>query len=330
MPDLYARVRRKVGYAIAPRVAPLARPLRTIRKRCLAILMYHGVTDEQTAIPDWCQVRVEDFRRQAEFLSQEYRVLPLGEAIERLSKGQPLPDRAACLTFDDGFQNVYTNAAPILERYQLPSTVFVVTSLLDGRQPPWPGRLLYALSKTALASIQFEGVDRKLCTGPSGHAVYNRLVSRIKAFPREIRERRVDELVAALGGASMDFSQSPRATMGWKELEELAGRGWMGFESHTHTHPSLANCTEEEQRRELLVSRALLRERVRVEDLFCYPFGDYTPVTMKMVAELGYRCGLTSALGLNGAGRDVYALRRVSIGPELTQPLFEIAMLGWL
>src|SRR5215472_2054182 len=97
------RVRRKLRNACALRSAPAATLLRRLRKRSLAILMYHGVTDEQTTIPDWCQVRVAHFQQQMEFLSREYRVLPLAEVIERFSRGQPLPERTACVTLDDGF-----------------------------------------------------------------------------------------------------------------------------------------------------------------------------------------------------------------------------------
>jgi peptidoglycan/xylan/chitin deacetylase (PgdA/CDA1 family) len=292
--------------------------------------MYHGVTDEQTTIPDWCQVRVERFRQQMEFLSQEYHVLRLGEVIRRLSNGAPLPERTACLTFDDAFQSVYSNAWPVLLRYQLPSTVFVVTSLPDSRLPPWPGRVLYALSNTRLSSICFGGMEWQLSAGRRGGAVYGQLVDRIKTLPGEERERKVEDLVTALGeGAAVDFSQSPRATLGWNEIQELAGAGLMCFESHTHTHASLSNCTADEGRQELKISRDILRERLRIEDLFCYPFGDYTHATIKIMAELGYRCGLTTMLGLNRPSPDVYTLRRVGVGHGMTAAMFEMAMLGW-
>jgi peptidoglycan/xylan/chitin deacetylase (PgdA/CDA1 family) len=329
MTHLPARLLRKIRNTSAPHLTPVAGLLRQLRSRSIAILMYHGVTDEQTAIPDWCQVRVEPFRQQMEFLSQEYHVLGLGEVLQRLSNGLPLPERTACLTFDDGFQNVYSNAWPVLARYQLPSTVFVVTGLLESRLPPWPGRILYALSNTRLSSICFDGMEWELSAGLRGQTIYGQLVNRIKILPAEERERKAEDLVTALGdGAAVDFRKSPRATLGWNEIQELASAGLMCFESHTHTHASLSNCTADEQRQELKVSRDILRERLRTEDLFCYPFGDYAPATMKIVAELGYRCGLTTMPGLNPSSPDVYALRRVGIGHGMTAAMFEMAMLG--
>jgi peptidoglycan/xylan/chitin deacetylase (PgdA/CDA1 family) len=293
--------------------------------------MYHGVTDQQTAIPDWCQVRVQHFQRQMEFLSREYRVMPLGEVIQCLTRGSPLPERTACLTFDDGFQNVHTYAWPILERYQLPSTVFLVTSLLGTGLPPWPGRLLHALSNTELRAIRFDGTDYELSTGRRGEAVYSQMVNRIKILPGPERELRVEELVTALGvGSPVDCTKSLRATMGWKEVQELASTGLMGFESHTHTHASLPACMAVELRQELTRSRDILRERLGVVyDLFCYPFGDWTPATNKIVKEVGYCCGLTTTAGVNSSSPDVYALNRVNVGAGMTEAMFEMAMLGW-
>jgi peptidoglycan/xylan/chitin deacetylase (PgdA/CDA1 family) len=315
MINLQARLLRKVRNTSAPHLTPVAGLLRRLCRRSIAILMYHGVTDEQTAVPDWYQVGTERFQRQMEFLSQEYRVLPLGEVILRLSNNLPLPDRTACLTFDDAFRNVYSNAWPILARYQLPATTFVVTSLPDSTLPTWPGRILHAMSTTKLSSIFFDGKAWKLSIGNPGGIVYGQLVDKIKTLPGEERERKVEDLVAALGGGTaVDFRKSLRASMNWNEIRELANAGLMRFESHTHTHASLSNCTAVEQRQELQVSRDILRERLQTQDLFCYPFGDFSPATMKIVAELGYCCGLTTVPGLNSPGQDAHSLRRVGVG----------------
>jgi peptidoglycan/xylan/chitin deacetylase (PgdA/CDA1 family) len=264
-----------------------------------------------------------------EFLRDQYRVLGLSEVIHRIENRLPLPDRTACLTFDDGFMSVYTHAWPILSRYQLPATAFVVTSLPDTGMPAWPGRILYALANTTLSSAQLDGVEWKLSKDREGAAIYGRIVDRIKTLPREEREQRVEELVAALSdGRPPDPLGSPRASMSWTEVEQLAATGLVDIESHTHTHPSLSRCPPDEQFGELKLSLDILRQRLRVKGLFCYPFGEYASTTVKMLPGLGYRCGLTTAPGLNPAQGDLYRLRRVGIGPGMTGARFEMAMIG--
>src|SRR5437016_1514259 len=94
---------------------------RRVRSRRLAILMYHGVTAEPLPVFNWCQLHAAEFEKQVGLLSCEYQVLPLTEVVDRLGRRAPLPDRTACLTFDDGFRNVFTTAYPILKRYQVPA-----------------------------------------------------------------------------------------------------------------------------------------------------------------------------------------------------------------
>ena len=325
----FKRVLTKACNVCAPHLRPLAPVARELRKRSIAILMYHGVADDLAAIPDWCQVPVWEFAQQMEFLRDRYRVLALSEVIHRVESGLPLPDRTACLTFDDGFRNVYTAAWPILSKYQLPATSFVVTSLPDTGAPPWPGRILHALSCTTLLSVRLDGVEWKLSKGREGWATYLRIVEGIKALPREEREKRVEELIDSLfEGRSPDWSKSERATMNWAEVEQLAASGLVDIESHTHTHPSLAHCPPDEQFGELRQSLEILRQRFPVKNLFCYPFGKYTPTTAKMLAGLGYRCALTVEEGLTSVKSDLYRIRRVGIGPGTTGAKFEMAMVG--
>jgi len=292
--------------------------------------MYHGVTDDQLAITDWCQVSAEHFRQQLEVLSHQHRVLPLAEVIDRMSKNLPLPNHTACLTFDDGFQNFYDTAYPLLRRYQIPSTQFLITSLMESRLPAWPGQVHYALSCTSLPSIHFLGTEWQLKKGLEGELVYGRMVGRLKSLGSEERDKRVAELTQMLGaGHPMDFEKAPRATMGWRQVEELTKEGLVSFESHTHTHPSLSACPPEEQHRELQISRDIMRERVPAQDLLCYPFGDHTPATKSIAAELGYRCALATTPGLSRPDADLYSVHRVGVGAGMATSKFEMAMMGW-
>jgi len=54
-----------------------------------------------------------------------YRALGLPEVVACLRRGAPFPDRSFAVTFDDGYQTVYTEAIPVLQRYGLSATVFL-------------------------------------------------------------------------------------------------------------------------------------------------------------------------------------------------------------
>ena len=66
-------------------------------------------------------------------------VISLGQLVDGLTNGEPLPDRSVVLTFDDGFENVYQLAFPILQQYGFPATVFLVAGYC-GKTNHWPSQ----------------------------------------------------------------------------------------------------------------------------------------------------------------------------------------------
>jgi peptidoglycan/xylan/chitin deacetylase (PgdA/CDA1 family) len=95
----------------------------------LRILTYHRVNDRHPA--DRLSVHPTAFREQMEaVLSLGRPILPLSEAVPFLRGQEPLRDGAVAITFDDGYEDNFRVALPILEREGLKATVYVATGLL--------------------------------------------------------------------------------------------------------------------------------------------------------------------------------------------------------
>lgn len=93
------------------------------------VLLYHHV-DGST--PRSTSITPANFDAHLDHLEREnYSVLPLAEIVRALRQGDTLPARAVALTFDDGYESVYSEALPRLERRGWPFTVFVATDYID-------------------------------------------------------------------------------------------------------------------------------------------------------------------------------------------------------
>ncbi len=93
------------------------------------ILAYHCVSRESR--DDTPTVSEVTFTRQMEILRRDWNPIPLGQLVECLEQGQAIPPRAVVVTFDDGTQDTYQIAFPVLRRYRIPATVFVITGNID-------------------------------------------------------------------------------------------------------------------------------------------------------------------------------------------------------
>ncbi|MBU2571546.1 MAG: polysaccharide deacetylase family protein [Gammaproteobacteria bacterium] len=97
------------------------------------ILMYHMISEPLSKDEDKyaCPPSLFD-KHMASLRSSGFIPVSL-EAIEQHLKHQsPLPEKAVAVTLDDGFEDNFTNALPILVKHRIPATVFLATGSIDG------------------------------------------------------------------------------------------------------------------------------------------------------------------------------------------------------
>jgi peptidoglycan/xylan/chitin deacetylase (PgdA/CDA1 family) len=115
----------------------LSRTLGSRSRGRFGILMYHRIAEVGAVVrrPTW-NVTPRRFREQLEFILEAgYQVWPLERLLDYPASGQTLPERVTALTFDDGYENVFLNAWPVLRELGVPATIFVVTGALESERP---------------------------------------------------------------------------------------------------------------------------------------------------------------------------------------------------
>lgn len=92
------------------------------------IIMYHSVNPD--ALPEnRLAVTPQTFERQMAFLKKyHYNVSPLEEVAVLIKEKKRIPYRTIAITFDDGYRDNYTYAFPILKKYNLPATIFIIVN----------------------------------------------------------------------------------------------------------------------------------------------------------------------------------------------------------
>lgn len=89
------------------------------------VLMYHSISEDDSGS---MYVKPENFRRQMDFLEKAgYSVISLNELIEGTKAGRKFSYGTVVITFDDGFEDNYLEAFPLLVKHSFPATVFLIT-----------------------------------------------------------------------------------------------------------------------------------------------------------------------------------------------------------
>lgn len=99
-------------------------------ERTLAILAFHKVGEPGPgAWETWYYNTEPEFTGYLSYLREhDWRVIDVATLLRGLSDAAALPQRAALLTFDDGYRSVLEVAAPVLRRFGYPAVVFVPTA----------------------------------------------------------------------------------------------------------------------------------------------------------------------------------------------------------
>jgi peptidoglycan/xylan/chitin deacetylase (PgdA/CDA1 family) len=128
MPSIPIREHLRAAYAYGlDRSGVVERSRLTLADRAL-VLMYHRVLDEpRDDVKPGMYVTRAAFERHLAYLSSRHEVIGLAELGEWMAGRRPSARIPCVITFDDGWFDNYTNAFPLLRRYGLTATVFLIT-----------------------------------------------------------------------------------------------------------------------------------------------------------------------------------------------------------
>ncbi len=303
--------------------------LRFVRRNSIAIVMLHGVMDEDVPsawVPLRPQLSRRRLRKTLRILSRSYRFISLDQAVDMLTGRAPLTPSSVVLTFDDGYRNQIKHALPILEEYDVPATIFLAAGHVEQRKPFWFDRLDYALQHARLAGRAFkvgnENVGFSSDRREDVRAAFKRMRDAAKRADRPdqlmVREMELiaDRLEQESGHRLADIFETDdwSSVLDWNEITIAADHPLVTFGSHTVGHTRLGMATDDEVRRQCRLSKAAIQEHTgRACSQFCFPSGSFSRRSLAIVQEVGYRAAVTTIEGLNGRNADPFALRRVSL-----------------
>ncbi len=299
-----------------------------LNRRSIGILALHQVADpreDQAWQPLRDVLSTETFERFMSDLALYYNFVSMDDAVAMIRGEIPPVDRALAITFDDGYRNNLTCALPVLKQRRAPFAVFLTAGLMEQREPMWVDRLDFAIEKYNGAPVQATLANTSLELRGSTRLEKAKSFSRFRHIAKSTNCDDRDFLeVMASTAASIEQQCNQRladvfesdqwtALLTWEDITRESS-DLVSYGSHTMGHVRLARVPPETASAELGESKSLIEERTgRVCDHFAYPDGSFDTSTALLVAQAGYRSGLTSDVGMNQVGDDPFRLKRINV-----------------
>jgi len=283
------------------------------------ILYYHSIVDDElSAFVDPANALTKrQFETQLRYLKKHCQVISFADMMDCFKNREKLPERAAVITFDDGYLDNLTIAAPLLQKYGLPTTLFLCTGYVERREAQWIDELytLFSWRTRHMLEIPDCGGSYDLGQKDQLQSAYKAISTVLLGTGRESGRRLLSEINDKL----QPRRTGPQLTLGWDDVRQLKQQ-YPLFEIglHTRDHVDLTTLDEPEIRAELQRCRDdYEKELGAAARYFSYPYGRNSKLVRNCVKDAGFEGALaTQPTALASNDSDRYALPRFETSPS--------------
>lgn len=308
---------------------------RWLNRRRLLVLCYHSVISDDAPHDPRTNIAVtrSQFELQLRELVKCFTPVTVDQMIAAYYNGQDLPHRAVLVTFDDGYRNNLTLAAPLLLQYGVPAVFFVATSHISAPHLLWTQEIVERV-------VAWPGPKLPWNASPSnwlpedifGRVETGRQIA--EAWKRKPNQERVEFLDTIRSydlEIDIEWKHELYDFMSWDEVRKIHQ---MGFEigSHTVSHPILTGLSTAALQQEMENSK----EKVAMElDTACrtiaYPNGgelDVSPAVCQAAGGAGYELGFTLIRSGDRENSNPLSLPRVCVTRDISFRRFQLLVAG--
>lgn len=286
----------------------------------IVIFVYHRVCPRKgnLAVSNICP---EEFEKQIKYLKENFKIYSLENLINVLENNQinkKESENIAVITFDDGYNDNYIYAFPILKKYHIPATIFLITEYIGKDKLFWWDKIEYIIYHTKKGEINIPNFGKFLIT--DNKKKFNCILFLLKKFkrmPDDSKEKYINEL-KNICYVKIPSGLGEKMILSWDKIYEMKNNE-ISFGAHTLTHTNLTNMNLEEAEKEISQSQVMIKDKLKSDvRSFAYPYGSkyYNHDIIKLLKKNGFVCAVTTSEKVINKSKfyNLYSLPRISAG----------------
>ena len=260
------------------------------------ILLFHRVGNLSNVSlgPMSSVFNVNDFEKVIAHIAERYLVLSLNDAFKK--NGSPNDKYRVVITFDDGYLDTLTEALPVLEKYQVPATVYVTSGFVSREAYPYEFQLAAIIEngKQFIFEIEGHSYNENATSLPEMKSLYNRLKDRLRPMSDEQRQVILKQLAAE----ELEKYTDADLFLSWDQVKQIHNHPLMTIGAHTYSHMQLDLVSIETARQDIQKGTEELEQKMNARiDHFAYPYGGYNKQVIDLINESKFLTAVTTKPG---------------------------------
>lgn len=282
------------------------------------VLMYHS-TPRATAARwiDPCnRLDPKTFEAHVQLLARRCHVVSIDRLVQQIERGEPICQGTVVITFDDGYLDNLTVAAPILAKYNLPATIYLATEYVGAGRNQWVDTLYSAfvarsVNRLSLPTLGSWQLTHQTEIRAAYHTIAYHLIE--ATFPK--RQLLLTEIENQLAPTAAP----PRLTMNWEDARQIQRQyPNITLGVHTANHLDLSVHPEATEREMTLSIQQFEQEMGYRPEHLAFPYNRHSVEAQKQVANHLRSAVTTTPDPVVRSDTSLYALPRIEASESIT------------
>ena len=267
-------------------------------------------------------VDADMFDEHMRMLREKYNPVTLDDIADWNNGKKQLPPRSVAVTFDDGFEDNYTVAAPIMEKYGIFGAFYLTVNAVTKDELPWFCRTIYLFQEAERRNLVLTDTENgrawNLGNPDENHEAFILYSNPCATKTDKVLEAYVEKLENWFG-YKLDLTKGPRM-MTFDQARELRQRGHI-VGNHTYSHGNMGHIPPEELDSEIVRANEILeRELGGKSEHFSYPHPCLNPQwneqSLALTKKIGFKTAVLTDQGVVTKTSNPLLLQRVIPGNE--------------
>lgn len=291
-----------------------------LSENSLVIFLFHGVINKQKdLVRNYTNKHLEKdfFADVIKSLSTKGTSLSMDNILYHLKNNLPFPKFSYSITFDDGFENNLSIAAPILDNYKTHAIIYITINFIDKNIMSWIDRIESAIQNFKLKKLYWSGINYSLESKQKKINFLQEIRSKVKNDFRINPDLFADELCDKLDYNVYSQNDELDLKLNWDQVKIAHDSEYLLIGGHSHSHKILSFLNEKDLKEEIELSIGLLKSKGQIETIhYSYPEGLSNCYNERVIFELknkGVQCCPTAIYGVNEINCSPFHLKRVQV-----------------